>query len=130
MTINEREAEIIRQIYRLMVKNETQLEKDIKNSFIKKYKSNNENEKYREELREAIGDMKDKVAAIERELDFVNQNLENNDSLDNILEKNIREIKTVMSVRDMNNVQLKNIIDRIEVDYEGNIDIYVKLLDE
>lgn len=27
-------------------------------------------------------------------------------------------------------VQLKNIIDRIEVDYEGNIDIYVKLLDE
>lgn len=155
------EADLIRQIdsYLLnMLKNETQLEKDIKNSFIKKYKSNNENEKYREELetkrqkyqctrqkymdmyaddlisreelREAIGDMKDKVAAIERELDFVNQNLENNDSLDNILEKNIREIKTVMSVRDMNNVQLKNIIDRIEVDHEGNIDVYVKSLDK
>lgn len=155
------EADLIRQIdsyLHNMLKNETQLEKDIKNSFIKKYKSNNENEKYREELetkrqkyqctrqkymdmyaddlisreelREAIGDMKDKVAAIERELDFVNQNLENNDSLDNILEKNIREIKTVMSVRDMNNVQLKNIIDRIEVDHEGNIDVYVKSLDK
>ena len=141
-----------------MVKKESRLEKEIESAFVKKYKSGNDNEKYREtleaklqkyqrtrqkymdmyaddlisreELKETIGDMKDKVAALEQELNFVNQNLIRGNKPGDILRKNIHQIKTIVSLRDMNNVQLKKIIDRIEVDHEGNVDIYLRMLSD
>ncbi len=155
------EDELIQQIddyLQNMVKNETELEKMIKNAFIKKYKSNNDNEKYREdleaklqkyqrtrqkymdmyaddlisreELKEAIGDMKDKVAEIESKLNFVNQSLDKGGRFDTIFKKHLRQIKTITSIRDMSNAQLKNIIECIEVDHEGNIDIYLRMLSD
>lgn len=155
------ENELIQQIdtyLQDMVKNEAELEKMIKSAFIRKYKSTNDNEKYREdleeklqkyqrtrqkymdmyaddlisreELKEAIGDMKDKVTEIESELNFVNQNLDKGDKLDHMFKKHIREIKTITSIRDMSNIQLKNIIERIEVDHEGAIDIYLRMLSD
>ncbi len=155
------ENELIQQIdtyLQDMVKNEAELEKMIKSAFMKKYKSNHDNEKYheelevrlqkyqrtrqkymdmyaddlisREELNEAIGDMKDKVAEIESKLNFVKQNLDKGGRLDHILKKHMREMKTITSIQDMSNARLKNIIDRIEVDHEGNIDIYLKMLSD
>ncbi len=155
------ENELIEQIdtyLKGMVKNETELETMIKNAFLKKYKSGNDNETHRkdlekklqkyqrtrqkymdlytddlisrEELKDAVCDMKNKITEIENKLTFVSQNLEKGDRLDDIFKKHIREIKTITSVRDMNNTQLKNIIDRIEVDPAGNIDIYLKVLSD
>lgn len=139
-----------------MVENEAQLEKKVKSAFVKKYRAGDENEKYRqvletklqkyqrtrqkymdmyeddlisrEELKGAIGDIRDKMAAAERELRFANQNLDKGGRVDTIFRENIAEIKAATSIRDMSNVQLKSIIERIEVDHEGNVDVYFKAM--
>ncbi len=141
-----------------MVRNKAELEKQIKSEFMKRYRSTSENVQYRaelevklqkyqhtrqkymdmyaddlisrEELKKAIGDMRDKVTELEGELDFVNRNLDKGGRLDDLFKRHIREIETITSIRDMSNAQLKNIIDRIEVDHEGNIDVYLRLLSD
>ena len=38
-----------------------------------------------------------------------------------------KRIEDIVSVRDMTNEQLKQIVQKIEVDKEGNVDIYLRL---
>ena len=84
----------------------------------------------REELNEKIGGMKTEIERIENKLKFVNQNLDKGEQLESIIKKTLKGMKSVTSIRNMSNVQLRNIIDRIEVDHEGHVDIYLKLCEE
>ncbi len=146
--------EVVDAYFQGMIKNEKKIAKDIKEGFIKKYKSLSDNERHREELEKeldkcknkrekymnmytddlisreelnaAIGDTKSKMEKLTNELKFINQNLDKGDELESIINKTFKEIKSVVSVRNMTNQQLKTIIDRIEVDHEGNVDIYFK----
>lgn len=130
----------------------------VKRAFIKKYKSYSDNEEHkqelenrlfkckktrekymdmytddlisREELNEKIGGMKTEIERIENKLKFVNQNLDKGEQLESIIKKTLKGMKSVTSIRNMSNVQLRNIIDKIEVDHEGHVDIYLKLCEE
>lgn len=130
----------------------------VKKAFVKKYKSYRDNEEHkqelesrlfkckktrekymdmytddlitREELNEKIGGMKTEIERVETELKFVNQNLDKEEQLEDMIKKTVKGMKSVTSIRNMSNVQLRNIVDRIEVDHEGNVDIYLKLCDE
>lgn len=81
----------------------------------------------REELNEKIGGMRTDIEKIENELKLIAYNLNKGDQLEDIIKRTFKGIEDITSVRDMTNQQLKQIIQKIEVDKEGNVDIYLRL---
>lgn len=81
----------------------------------------------REELNEKIGGMKAEMERLENDLKLVQYNLDKGDQLEDIIKKTFQNIEDITSVREMSNEQLKNIIQKIEVDKEGHVDIYLRL---
>lgn len=81
----------------------------------------------REELNEKIGGMKSEMERLENDLKLVQYNLDKGDQLEDIIKKTFQNIEDITSVREMSNEQLKNIIQKIEVDKEGHVDIYLRL---
>ena len=81
----------------------------------------------REELNEKIGGMKKKIEKLENELKLVEYNLNKGDQLEEIVQHTFKNIEGITSVADMTNEQLKQIIQKIEVDKEGNVDIYLRI---
>lgn len=81
----------------------------------------------REELNEKIGGMKTEMERLENELKLVEYNLDKGDQLEGVIQKTFKNIADITSVRDMTNEQLKQIIQKIEVDKDGNVDIYLRL---
>jgi hypothetical protein len=45
-----------------------------------------------------------------------------------VLSSTFKEIEDIVDVHEMTNTQLQRIIQKIEVDKEGNVDIYLRLL--
>ncbi len=82
----------------------------------------------RQELNEKIGGMRDEIARMENDLKLVEYNLDQGQQLEGILQRTFGTIESVTDVRQMTNAQLKQIIQRIEVDKHGNVDIYLRLL--
>ena len=81
----------------------------------------------RQELNEKIGSMKSEMERLENELKLVQYNLDKGDQLEDIIKKTFQSIEDITAVRDMTNEQLKKIIQKIEVDKDGNVDIYLRL---
>ena len=67
---------------------------------------------------------------LENELRTVGLRLTRREQLEEILNKTFRSIEDVTDVAGMTNARLRKIVQRIEVDREGNVDIYLRLLDE
>ncbi len=82
----------------------------------------------RKELDEKMGGTRRELDRLENELKLVSQNLTKGEQLEGILERTFREIGDITDVRRMTNAQLKRIVQKIEVDREGHIDIYLRLL--
>ena len=59
---------------------------------------------------------------------MVSYQINKHDQLESILNKTFKEIEDITDVAQMTNAQLKKIIQRIEVDKDGNVDIYLKLI--
>ena len=81
----------------------------------------------REELNEKIGGMKAEIEKIENERKLVSYNLNKTNQLEDLIQRTFRNIEDITSVREMMNEQLKQIIQKIEVDKAGNVDIYLRL---
>lgn len=82
----------------------------------------------REELNEKIGGSRQEMERIENELKMVSYHLIKGEQLENILNNTFKEIEDITDVHQMTNQQLKRLIQKIEVDKEGNVDIYLRLL--
>ncbi|MDR3288611.1 MAG: recombinase family protein [Peptococcaceae bacterium] len=82
----------------------------------------------REELNEKIGGSKKEMERLENELKMVGYNITKGEQLDGVLTRTFREIEAITDVRSLTNAQLKKIIQKIEVDKDGNVDIYLRLL--
>lgn len=112
-------------------------EKDLKESLSKLQKTR---QKYmdmytddlisREELNEKTKGMRIEISKLENELNMVQSNLTKGEQLDNILNSTFSEIEAVTDLRQMTNAQLKRIIEKIEVDMNGNVDIHLRLIGE
>ena len=110
-------------------------EKELNNQLAKLKKSR---EKYmdmytddlisREELNVKIGGMRKEIERLENELKMVSYHLTKGEQLEAILNNTFKTIEDITDVRQMTNVQLKKLIQKIEVDKEGNVDIYLRLL--
>ncbi len=81
----------------------------------------------REELNDRIGGMRKEIERLENELKMVSYHLTKGEQLEAILNQTFREIEDIADVRQMTNAQLKRIIQKIEVDKDGKVDIYLRL---
>lgn len=84
----------------------------------------------REELNEKIGGMRNEIEHIENELKMVSYNLTKGEQLENVLNSTFKDIEDITDVRQMTNAQLKRIIQKIVVDKDGNVDIYLRLFND
>ena len=82
----------------------------------------------REELNEKIGGMRKEIERLENELKMVSYHLTKGDQLEAILNSTFKEMEDITDVHEMTNTQLKRLINKIEVDHEGNVDIYLRLI--
>ena len=82
----------------------------------------------REELQEKIGGMKSKMERLENDLELVRCNLDKGSQLEELIQRTFQDMENITSVKDMTNAQLKRIVRKIEVDKDGNVDIYLRLL--
>ena len=82
----------------------------------------------REELNDRIGGMRQEIERLENERKMVSYHLTKREQLEAILHQTFREIEDITDVRQMTNAQLKRIIQKIEVDKDGTVDIYLRLL--
>lgn len=81
----------------------------------------------REELNDKIGGMRKEIERLENELKMVSYHLTKGEQLESVLQQTFKEIEDIADVRQMTNAQLKRIIQKIEVDKDGNVDIYLRL---
>lgn len=82
----------------------------------------------REELNEKIGGMRKKIERLENELKMVSYHLTKGEQLEAILNSTFKQLEDITDVQEMTNAQLKRLINKIEVDKDGNVDIYLRLI--
>lgn len=82
----------------------------------------------REELNEKIGGMRKEIERLENELKMVSYHLTKGEQLEAILNSTFKQLEDITDVHEMTNAQLKRLINKIEVDKDGNVDIYVRLI--
>lgn len=82
----------------------------------------------REELNEKIGGTKQEIERLENELKIVGYNITKGGQLESILHNTFKTIEDITDIRQMTNAQLKRLIQKIEVDKDGNVDVYLRLL--
>lgn len=81
----------------------------------------------REELNEKIGGFRKEIERLENELKIVSYQLTKGEQLEAVLNNTFKQLENITDVREMTNVQLKKLIQKIEVDKDGNVDIYLRL---
>lgn len=81
----------------------------------------------REELNEKIGGMRKEIERLENELKMVSYHLTKGEQLKSVLNDTFKSIEDITDIRQMTNIQLMKIIQKIVVDKEGNLDIYLRL---
>lgn len=82
----------------------------------------------REELNEKIGGMRKEIERLENELKMVSYHLTKGEQLEAILNSTFKQMEDITDVHEMTNTQLKRLIQKIEVDKDGNVDIYLCLI--
>jgi DNA invertase Pin-like site-specific DNA recombinase len=82
----------------------------------------------RQELNDRIGDMRDEIARIENDLRLVSLNIDKGEQLEGIIKKTFDTVESIADVHQLTNAQLKQVIQKIEVDQDGNVDIFLRLL--
>ncbi|MCM1113708.1 MAG: recombinase family protein [Muribaculum sp.] len=81
----------------------------------------------RQELNDKIGGSRKEVERLENELKMVSYHLTKGEQLEGVLNHTFKEIEDITDVREMTNTQLKRIIQKIEVNKEGNVEIFLRL---
>ena len=82
----------------------------------------------REELNEKIGGMRKEIERLENELKMVSYHLTKGEQLEAILNSTFKQMEDITDIHEMTNTQLKRLIQKIEVDKDGNVDIYLRLI--
>lgn len=82
----------------------------------------------REELNEKIGGMRKEIERLVNELKMVSYHLTKGEQLEAILNSTFKQLEDITDVHEMTNAQLKRLINKIEVDKDGNVDIYLRLI--
>ena len=156
VTVDEEELiQALREYFAEMVKQKKNVIQNVVREFQRIYKAKDENIEYekelnqqlarlqktrqkymdmytddlisREELNTKIGGMRKEIERLENELKMVSYHLTKGEQLEHILGNTFKAVEDIADVHQMTNEQLKQIIKKIEVDKEGNVDIFLRL---
>lgn len=156
VSVDEEELiEVLQEYFTVVLKKKKKVIKHVVSEFQRVYKAKDENleyekeltsqlnklkrdrEKYknmytddlisREELNEKIGGSRKEMERLENELKMISYHLTKGEQLETILNTTVKEIEDITDVHEMTNVQLKKIIKKIEVDKDGNVEIFLRL---
>lgn len=159
LSVNENELiEVIQQYFADILSKKKNVIDRVVNEFQKVYRAKDENVAYEKELRTAIeklkrnrkkymdmytddlitreelnakiGGDKQEIERLENELRMVESRLTKSDQLQTILADTFKEIEDISHLREITNAQLRRVIDRIEVDHHGNVEVFLKLFRE
>ncbi len=157
VTVDEEELiQVLQEYFTDVLSKKKKVIEHVKNEFQRVYKAKDENleyekelnsqltklkksrEKYmnmytddlisREELNEKIGGTRKEIERLENELKMVSYHLTKGEQLEVVLNNTFKEMEDIVDVHEMTNAQLKRLIKKIEVDKEGNVDIYLRLI--
>ena len=81
----------------------------------------------RQELNDKIGGSRKEIERLENELKMVAYHVTKGEQLENVLQHTFQEIEDITDVHEMTNEQLKRLVQKIEVDKEGNVEIFLRL---
>ena len=79
----------------------------------------------REELNDKIGGSRKGMERLENGLKMVSYYLTKGEQLENILNNTFKQIEDIIDVHEMNIAQLKRLIQKIEVDKDGNVESFL-----
>lgn len=156
VTVDEEELiEVLQEYFSNVLKQKKKVIQYVVNEFQRVYKAKDENieyekeltsqlnklkrdrEKYmnmytddlitRDELNEKIGGSRKELERLENELKMISYHLTKGEQLENVLNNTFKQIEDISDVHEMTNVQLKRLIKKIEVDKDGNVDIFLRL---
>lgn len=159
VTIDEKELiDVLQNYFTELLHNRKNVMKYVVDEFQKVYKAKDENISYEKELKaklaklqntrqkymdmytddiisraemnEKLNGTKKETERLENELKMVSYHLTKGEQLEGILNNTFKEIADIADVRNMTNAQLKKIVQKIEVDKEGNVEIYLRLFGE
>ena len=157
VSIDENElTEVIERYFTNILKNKKNVTEYAVNEFQKEYRAVDENSVYekelrtaidklrrsrqkyidmytddpitREELNDKIGKDKQEMNRLQEELKIAEQHLTKGNRLKIILSDVFKGIEDIVSLSTVTNAQLRRIIDRIEVDQNGNAEVFLKKL--
>ena len=157
VTVDEEELiEVLQEYFTEVLKQKKKVIRYVVNEFQRIYKAKDENleyekelnselsrlqktrEKYmdmytddlisREELNDKIGGMRKEIERLENELKLISYHITKGEQLEAVLNNTFKKIEDITDVHQMTNTQLKKIIQKIVVDKDGNVDIYLRIL--
>lgn len=83
-----------------------------------------------QELKAKTQNLNQTIDRLSEELRLIQNNISKSDLLAGALKETFRDLESVLSAGNLSNGLLSRIIERIEVDEHGQIDVYLKLLSE
>ena len=75
------------------------------------------------ELNDNITQVKNKIEQLKKELNTINLQLDGNDILHNVLLNSFKKVEDICNLKNATNAELKKIINKIEIDNAGNVEI-------
>lgn len=80
-----------------------------------------------QELKEKLEDSKGEMSTLEAELQQLQALTPDDAAIERVIQQTFQNPTSFLSVRNFNNAQLKQLISKIEVDKDGNVDVYLRL---
>lgn len=84
----------------------------------------------REMLNTKLSAVNDEISRVKNDLKLLDAHSNTGERLEEIISDTVRSIERSADVDNMSNTQLKKIIQKITIDKDGNIDVYLNLIDE
>lgn len=156
VAVDEEELiQVLQQYFADLLTNRKKVISYVVNEFQRTYKAKDENQQYEKELKKRLTDlqntrkkymdmyeadvisldelqrrtkgMRKEIERVENELKTISSHLTKGEQLSRILSSTYQKIEDITDVGQMTNAQLRQIIQKIEVDKDGNVDIYLRL---
>ena len=84
----------------------------------------------RQEVDQKLNASKAELLQLEEELRQMQLHDLNDADIDRVIQRTMDHLKGFVSVRKLNNAQLKQLVEKIEVDEDGTVDVYLRLFTE
>ena len=84
----------------------------------------------RQELDQKLNASKAELIRLEEELQQMQFHDLNDADINRVIRQTMDHLKDFVSVRKLNNAQLKQLVEKIEVDEDGTVDVYLRLFEE